>query len=582
LSVSFSNRIWEFLEYDAELVRRISQEFDISELAATILLNRGIIASSEIRSFLNPKLRDTIPDPSLFLGMTEAVERIVHAVLAKENIMIFGDYDVDGITATYLMVHYLKILGIDAKYHIPSRFTDGYGINSEAIQRAKELQIDLFIAVDSGTNSISEIEEANNFGMDVIVLDHHAQTVDALPSALAVVNPNRNDQPEVDGYHTKNLCAAGVVFMALIAIQRHLKSTGFFSKDEPNLMDLADIVAIGTLCDVVDLKGFNRVIVKYCIENGVRSVGLLALMKAFNIVRVGSPEDLSFFVGPAMNAAGRIGNPLIALELLLEPNPEKAHEIANKLKGFNARRKDIEKKMLSEALVMISKSKMDLRNGICVHGEDWHEGVIGIVAGRLKNMYGKPIFVIAFDEDGTGKGSARSVPGLHLGEFFAGALKEGIIIKGGGHALAGGFSISIDKLSAFHTFIDENILQASQNTLAIDYTLRSPANLDAVADEIGILGPFGKGMEKPLLRIPRIIIKKMVPTQTGDHMSLDLRDEFGLKSVRGIIFGISTKAELMKALHRNQDTLVDIVGYVSRNKYGCSILVEDVSPVVNR
>ncbi|MDR1233951.1 MAG: single-stranded-DNA-specific exonuclease RecJ [Holosporales bacterium] len=570
---SSNGKVWNFLECDKDQVQSISEECNISNIAATILLNRGISDPHEIKSFLDPKLRNTIPDPSLFLGMDEAVTRIAHAVLAHENIMIFGDYDVDGITSTYLMIHYLKVLGIDAQYYIPNRFTDGYGINSEAIQKAKELQIDLFIAVDSGTNSVSEIREANNFGIDVVVLDHHIQTVNLLPNALAIVNPNRNDQPEIDGYYTKNLCAAGVVFMLLIALQRHMRGIGFFNdgRAAADILELADIVALGTLCDVVDLRGFNRAIVKYCMNRGVHSVGISALMRVFNIKRIESPDDLSFFIGPAMNAAGRIGNPLVALELLLESDPENAYKIANKLGEFNTRRKAIEKQMLSEAIAMIDKSNMNSRNGICVYSDDWHEGVIGIVAGRLKDMYNKPAFVIA-----SGKGSARSVPGLHLGDFFTKAVGEGILIGGGGHALAGGFSIDISKIDEFNDFIDRNITRTFPNTLEIDYTLNINTDLSVIGKEIEVLEPFGKGIEKPLFHFPRVLIKKTMPTQTGDHVMLFLQDEYGHRNIRGVIFGISTKMHLSEILQRKRGMLVDIVGFINKNQYGCSIIVVDI------
>ncbi|MDR1476424.1 MAG: single-stranded-DNA-specific exonuclease RecJ [Holosporales bacterium] len=576
---SFSSKVWNFLPNDLECIQEFAQKFKISDLAVRVLLHRGFNSITEIESFLMTSLKTTIPDPALLIGMDLAVERVTKAIIARENIMIFGDYDVDGITSTCLMVKYLKLLGIDATFHIPNRFSDGYGINAESIRLAKERQIELFIAVDSGTNSVAEIEDAQNFGIDVIVLDHHVQSVEVLPNAISIVNPNRIDQLEIGSAHIKYLCAAGVVFIFIMALRRHLKNIGFLKDTmDQNILHFIDIVALGTLCDVVELKGVNRAFVKYFLKHGGRSIGLLALMKAFGLKTVESPEDLSFFLGPAINAAGRIGDPMIALQLFLEDDKDKADEIANKLLSFNDQRKILEKQLMSEAMAMIAKMNLESNKGICVYGKEWHEGVIGIIAGRIKEKFGKPTFVISFDSSGKGKGSARSVPGFHLGCFFEKAKKSRVIIDGGGHALAGGFSIHFDQVLSFQEFINAIIEYDFANQLQIDHELNYAIPLSSIAEELKILEPFGKGIEKPLFCIKKVRIKRMSKTKTGAHLMIIFSHHLGGKDIKGIIFSISSKSNLLRMLEQNKDELLDVVGSISYNsQFGGSIVIEDVA-----
>ena len=393
---SFSGKVWNFLEADEAQLADTKRGSQISDLVARVLINRGFTDFAEVNNFLNAKLKNTLPDPSLLLDIDKAVDRIFEAIQKNQNITILGDYDVDGITSTYLMVKYLRLIGCDPKFYIPNRFTDGYGISENSIEVAVQNAAELVIAVDSGTNSISEIETARNIGIDFIILDHHTQLQAILPDAVAVVNPNRLDQKEIGFAHIKNLCAAGVVFLFLIAIQRKLRSSNFFDdKPEPDLLKCADIVTLGTLCDVMELRGINRVVTKYTMAKNEYSQGIRALMTAFNIEKISSPEDLSFFIGPAINAAGRVGDPHVALNLFLEESAERSGKIASCLVELNQKRKTIERQLFSDALLMISEKKLSTNKGICVFGENWNEGVIGIVAGKLKDKFQKPVFVIS-------------------------------------------------------------------------------------------------------------------------------------------------------------------------------------------
>ena len=573
---SFCNKIWNIPEQCKEKADEIKSVVR-SNLLAKILVNRGFESAEEVQAFTNAKLRNTIPDPSLLLDMDKAVERVIVAIQNKQNIMILGDYDVDGITSTALMVKYLRLIGINPKYYIPNRFSDGYGVSKNAISKAIDNQSKLVIAVDSGTNSIDEIAEAKKNGIDFVILDHHAQLSDKLPQATAVVNPNRHDQSEIGLSYIKHLCAAGVVFLFLIALQRKLKEIGFFSDQAiPNLLDFTDIIAIGTLCDVMELKGINRAVVKYVLTKGEYSLGIRSLMSLFNLEQIALPEDLSFFIGPAINAAGRVGDPHIALNLLLEEDPVQSQKIANCLIEFNQQRKSIERQLLADAMDMISTQNLDSKRGICVYGESWNEGVIGIVAGKLKDKFQKPTFVISFDNNGSGKGSARSVNGIHLGQFLQKASIAGIISAGGGHALAGGFSIQKDKIKEFQQFIEEQVEGEFINELNIDYTLTAMSDLDAIYEEISPLEPFGKGIEKPIFCFKRVKITNIRKSKSGGHLLLNFSGEFGNGHLRAILFHINSKKEWVDLIEKNSNELLDIAGTINPSlQFGSSIIIED-------
>ncbi|MDR0630851.1 MAG: single-stranded-DNA-specific exonuclease RecJ, partial [Holosporales bacterium] len=556
-----------------ELFKR---ELEINDIAAKILINRGFLDLKEVDSFFKVKLKNIIPEPSLFLDMDKGVDRLIKAIMAQQRIMVFGDYDIDGITSTYLVIEYLRLIGIKAFYKIPNRFLDCYGLSEKIVLEAVQHKIDLLITVDCGTGSIDEVAIAKRHGIDVVIIDHHAQTKNTLPSAVAVINPNRPDQEEIEYSGIKCLCAVGVAFIFIIALQRRLKEIGFFSdKDIPKLDKFMDIIALGTLCDSVRLIGINRAVVKYCLNNKIQTNGILALMKAFNIQEIHSPDDFLYYIGPAINAAGRLGDPTLALNLFLEDDPDKSLRIANSLIELNKERRVIEKQAISDALAMISEIKIKPNSGICIFKNGWNDGIIGIISGRLKDKFNRPVFVISFNKDGIGRGSSRSIQGFHIGQFFEKARAENIIIDGGGHALAGGFSIYKDKIQDFIEFMHCNIQCDFTNNLDIDYVLSANSDLEKIYKEFSILAPFGAGIESPIFVIKRARIKCIKNSRLGTSLMLLLSDEFGNGRISAVIFGISNKMKFIESIQKNKDNVIDIAGRLSINRHGNKFVIED-------
>jgi single-stranded-DNA-specific exonuclease len=578
MGTSFLGKSWRFPDYDMSKLELIKRETGVNDIVARIFINRGLEKPEEVVAFLKAKLKNTIPEPSLLLDMDKGVDRLVRAILLNEKVMIFGDYDIDGVTSTYLIVEYLRLIEREPVYKVPDRFVDGYGLSEKIVEEAAEREVKLLIIVDAGIGSINEVMFAKNLGIDVIIIDHHTQTKPCIPEAVAVVNPNRADQKEIKYSYIKYLCAVGVVFVFMIALQRRLKSIAFFNErvKAVDLHKFIDVVALGTLCDSVRLIGMNRAIVKYCIKIGVCSRGILSLMEAFEIPKIDSPDGFSFYIGPAMNAAGRVGNPMMALELLLENDLTESRKISEKLLEFNNMRKEIEKQALSDALSIIHSMNLNTNNGICVFGDGWHEGVIGIISGRIKDKFNKPSFVISFNQEGIGRGSSRSVSGCHIGHFFEKARGEGIILDGGGHALAGGFSIHKSKIKEFLGFIDKNITNCNlTNTLNIDYSISAKSSLQRVREEISLLEPFGMGIEKPIFAIKRVRMRCIRETKSGAHKMLTFVGESGNCFVQSIVFGAAVKDQFMKLLEENRDNLMDIAGRINTNKYGDSFVIED-------
>lgn len=575
---SFSGKIWNFPNVNIEELDHLKSTLKVGDLVAMILLNRGYTDSASASGILHSKLRDTIPDPSLILDMDAAVDRTYGAIKKRQNITVIGDYDVDGVTSTALMVKYLRRIGMNPKSYIPNRFVDGYGLSDGVLDVVVEAQSDLVIVVDSGINAVNEVSAGNDLGIDFVILDHHLQLSPELPQAVAVVDPNRLDQEEIGTSYIKNLCAAGVVFLFLIALQRKLRSVRFFNEsEEPNLLEFSDLVTLGTLCDVMLLRGINRAITKYTVARNKYSQGIISLMEEFKFNEVSSLEDLLFFVGPAINAAGRVDDPQIALNLLLEESPEKSRKIASNLIELNQKRKVIEHQLFSDAMVMINEQKLFNNKGICVYSENWNIGVSGIVAGKLRDIFQKPIFVISILPNGICRGSSRSVEGVHLGSFLEKASRAGIILTGGGHALAGGFSISRDKIPDFQKFVESEIKGEFINTLSIDYSLTTMSDLEQIFNEISILEPFGNGIAKPVFCFKRLRLSTVKRTASGSHVMASFTGEFGRGNLRTIIFNVASKSDFLDQLERSKDELLDVAGYINHNKpYKPNIVIEDI------
>jgi single-stranded-DNA-specific exonuclease len=485
----------------------IAQRSGVPELLARVLAGRGVEAD-EVAAYLDPSIKRLLPDPHTLTDMAAASARLAHAVIHGESVAIFGDYDVDGATAAALLARYLRHCGLDPIVHIPDRIFEGYGPNVDAIRDFAERGVKLLITVDCGTTSIETLVEAQKLGLDVVVLDHH-QADEELPPALAIVNPNRADDLSGLGH----LAAVGLVFITLVALTRELRQRNFWTvlRGEPDLLSLLHLVALGTVADVVPLTGLNRAFVaKGLIALRRRDqIGLTALMDASRLS--GPPEawHLGFLLGPRINAGGRIGRADLGVRLLLEEDPSEAARIAAELDRLNRERQQIEIATVAqaEAEAMAALGLEEKGAVVVTAGQGWHPGVVGLVAARLKERYGRPAFAIALEPGGTGTGSGRSIAGVDLGLAVRRAVREGLLLKGGGHAMAAGITLKKDALAAFRAYL-EDALAASvevarrERGLAIDGAVSAGAVNLALVEMLARAGPYGAGNPEPTLALP--------------------------------------------------------------------------------
>jgi single-stranded-DNA-specific exonuclease len=486
----------------------ILQRHQVSDLLARVLAGRNVPVDS-VAAYLNPSIRDLLPDPNSITDMALAASHLADAIIAREQIAIFGDYDVDGATSAALLARFLRHCGLAPFIHIPDRLFEGYGPNVEAVRNLATRGTRLLVTVDCGTTSIDALAEAQRLGLVTIVIDHH-QANEALPPALAIVNPNRQDCLSGLGH----LAAVGLVFVALVALNRELRVRGYWNAErpEPNLLDWLDLVALGTVADVAPLTGLNRAFVaKGLIAMRRRdSVGLTALMDASRLS--GPPESwhLGFMLGPRINAGGRIGRADLGVELLLESDITRAGAIAAELDRLNGERRAIEQATLLEAEAeALAALGLEDRGAIVVAaGNGWHPGVVGLVAARLKEKFGRPAFAIAFAEDGVGTGSGRSLTGVDLGTAVRAAVEAGVLLKGGGHAMAAGITLRREALGAFRAALEGalagQVAAARENDgLSIDGALSASAATSELIATIASAGPFGAGNPEPTFVLPR-------------------------------------------------------------------------------
>ena len=485
----------------------IAQRHDLPELLARILAARNVEVDA-VEAFLDPAIKRSMPDPHVLAGMREAAGRIADAIVRGETIAIFGDYDVDGATSAALLARFLRHAGIEPLIHIPDRLFEGYGPNVEAVRALAARGATLLVTVDCGTTSAEALAEARALNVDVVVIDHH-QADEALPPAFAIVNPNRRDDLSGLGH----LAAVGLTFMTVVAVNRELRSRGFWAaqRPEPDLLLLLDDVALGTVADVVPLIGLNRAFV---------AKGLLALCRRervghrslMDVARLSGPPEawhLGFLLGPRINAGGRIGRADLGVSLLLEEDPDKAAQIAAELDRLNRERQIIEMDTLAqaEAEAMAGLGIEEKGAVVVTAAEGWHPGVVGIVAARLKEKFGRPAFAIALEPGGIGTGSGRSIAGVDIGRAVRGAVAEGLLVKGGGHAMAAGVTLRRDALAALRAFFESTLSADVQvarraNGLLIDGAVSAAAaNADLVA-LIERAGPFGSGNPEPVIALP--------------------------------------------------------------------------------
>ncbi len=504
---SLRGRLWQSRIENEAMALEISGKLGLSDMLARVLAGRGIDAD-RADDFLNPSMRAFLPDPSKLRDMDKAAARIVKAITAGEPITIFGDYDVDGATSSALLRRFFAALGIGAGVYIPDRMREGYGPGIEAFEKLADAGTKLIITVDCGTSAHEPIARMAQRGVDVVVIDHHIAQ-ECLPEAFALVNPNRDD--DVSGFGS--LAAVGVVFLLLVAINRILRGEGFFcaSNPEPDLLQWLDLVALGTVCDVVPLKGLNRAFTAQGLKimAARRNTGLAALADVARISGVFEAYHLGFILGPRINAAGRLGDSSLGTQLLSTDDARRAEEISQSLDILNTERKAVEDAVVNGAMAQAEKMLND-NPELCVlvvAHEDWHAGVIGIAAGRLKAHFNMPAIVIALDGEGGGKGSGRSIEGVDLGAAIAKAAGEQVILKGGGHKMAGGLSLKAEQLSGFITFIagqlDDDVRAARlRNILKIDGAMTARGASAGLVAELEKAGPFGMGNPRPLLAFP--------------------------------------------------------------------------------
>ena len=513
------------------LSRGLTEAYDDMPLPVARLLAARGIDRDQLPSFIEPKLRDLLPDPSRFKDLNKAVARLADCVEAGEPIGVFGDYDVDGACAAALLVWVMRDLGVSVDVHIPDRFTEGYGPNQAALMALGERGASLIVTVDCGITAHAPLAAVASTGMDVIVIDHHIAGPE-LPKAHSVINPNRLDEDGTYGH----LCAAGVTFIVLVGLIRELRRRDFFGTERtpPDLMMRLDLVALATVCDVVPLAGLNRAFVGQGIKIMAqrRHPGLTRLADAAGMKAAPDTYALGFLLGPRINAGGRIGSSQTAVQLLSTLSDDEATGLAAKLDQLNAERRQIEQDIREQAIDRALQAPDT--PVIVLSDKSWHEGVIGIVAGRLKERFGKPACVIAMGDNGVGKGSGRSIPGFRLGSAVIAAHQAGILLGGGGHDMAAGFSIDAANLDAFATFLAQRMEkdlngQAPQLVREVSGTLSTQGAQPELTDWLEKLGPFGSGNPEPRFVLPDCKVKFAKPVgETGAHISCRLDDGSGV------------------------------------------------------
>ncbi|MFG1430831.1 single-stranded-DNA-specific exonuclease RecJ [Xanthobacter sp. V2C-8] len=508
VSHSATGRAWrERLDArGAQTALAMAQRYGVSELLARVLAGRGV-ALEEVETYLDPAIRTLLPDPDTLTDMAPAVERLAHAAMRGESVAVFGDYDVDGACSTALLVGVLRAAGLDPRFHIPDRIYEGYGPNVPAIEALAAEGVTLLVTVDCGTTSAEPLAAARRLGMDVVVIDHH-QASEALPPAHAIVNPNREDDLSGLGH----VCAAGLTFITAVGLVRALRQKGHFgtARPAPDLLEALDLVALATVADVVPLKGLNRAFVtKGLITLRRRSrVGLTALMDVARLDGPPRPYHLGFILGPRINAGGRIGDAALGARLLLSSDPMEAKTIAAELDRFNTERQEVERAIVAaaEAEAQAALGLNDEGPVVVVSGEGWHPGVVGLVASRLKERFQRPAFAIALN-GATGTGSGRSVPGVDLGRAVREAVEKGLLVKGGGHAMAAGLTVERTRLGDLRAHLEMKLSAdveraRAEGALTVDGALTAAAATPALAETIARAGPFGAGNAEPVFAFP--------------------------------------------------------------------------------
>lgn len=525
---SFTGRRWRLADVDETAAETLVRATGVSPAVARLLAGRAV-AAADVRDYLQPTLKRYLPDPSVLKDMDKAVARTVRAIESGERIAIWGDYDVDGSASTALLSEFLAAVGVAARIYIPDRMTEGYGPNAAGLLKLKDEGVSLVLTVDCGAGAGAALTAARDAGLDVIVLDHHAVETD--PPAFAHVNPNRPGDMSGLGH----VCAAGIAFLFAVALNRALRDDGFYARKaiaEPDLRGFADLVGLATVADVVPLAGVNRAFVRQGLArlNMLARPGFAALSAVAQTQPPFTPYHLGFLFGPRINAGGRVGRSDLGVELLTARDPAVARELAQALDTHNRERQAIEKLMLEEAIALADTQA----NAPFVFAarEGWHPGVVGIVAGRLKDRTGKPAFVAGF-EGGYGRGSARSVPGVDIGALVRAAREAKLIESGGGHAMAAGFGLSPAQVDPFCAFLAARFAEAGDALapaaeLALDIAVSPRGATVGLVEELAQAGPYGAGNAEPVVAVPDVQVA-FADVVGKDHVRLRLQGGDGAR-----------------------------------------------------
>ena len=508
--ISVVGKNWIQKEFDLDEIKFIKENFFLDEIVAKLLSIRKI-KREEINFFLNPSIKNSLPNPYSLNDMQKAIDRTISCIVSNEKVGIFGDYDVDGATSTAILGNYFRSLNLPYEIYIPDRQKEGFGPNEKGFDYLIENGSKLIFTVDCGTLSYLPIEYANTKKIDVIVIDHHQSEIN-LPKAHSIVNPNRFDDRSDLNY----LCAAGVCFMFLVALNKRLRENNWFinkSINEPDLLNFLDLVSLGTICDVVPLINLNRAFVNQGLKvvNQKKNLGLKTLIEISEIENNLTTYHLGYVLGPRINAGGRVGKSTHGAKLLLNNDSKDAFKISSELNNYNKERQLLEKELLKD--IMDKDYGLTDEPVIVLHGENWHEGIIGIIAARIKEKYNKPTFIIS-TKSGLGKGSARSIYGFDIGTAVIAAVQNKILVRGGGHKMAAGFTLDTDKISEFKNFLIRkfksiNINLESKKNIFYDTEISPSAiNIDFY-DKINVLSPFGSGNPEP-----KFVIKNVRPVNS--------------------------------------------------------------------
>lgn len=541
------------------------------DIVTQLLLSRGV-PREDIERHRSPSLRAFLPDPSQFRDMDAAAERLAQAILTRETVTIYGDYDVDGATSAALLIRLLRMLGHDARYYIPDRLLEGYGPSGEALVRLASEGSSLIVTVDCGAMAHEALAMAHDAGVDVIVVDHHKCSAE-LPTTAALVNPNRLDEGEIGAAHG-HLAAVGVAFLLAVATVRALRPHGWFeSRREPDLFALLDLVALGTVADVAALHGLNRALVAQGLKVMARrdNIGMSALIDASRLSRSPTCSDLGFALGPRINAGGRVGESTLGVRLLTTDDRDEARDISEQLSRLNEERRGIEAVVQEEA-----ESQIDAQHNravLVLAGRGWHPGVIGIVAGRVKEKTGKPALVIALDADeaGHGKGSGRSIAGVDLGAAIIAAREAGLLVAGGGHAMAAGLTIKPESLDALADWLDARLGSAvtaamARQSLLLDLALAPGGLTPALVETLESAGPFGMGWPGPRVAVGPLRLVKADIVGT-DHVRLIVRGEDGAR-FKAIAFRAAESDMGQALLHGARDRRFWLAGRAKIDDWG--------------